>query len=63
MGNTYNVIAKRETLEKMLKAFPALSVEDEFSDGDWSVQVPDDGEYDDRFTDWCEENNVKYEMV
>lgn len=63
MGNTYNVVGARETLEEMLKQFPAISVEDEYDDGDWNIQLPDEAGYDDRFTDWCEDHDVEYEML
>lgn len=62
----YNVMVpkdKTDTFEKMKKEFISLRVVDRFASNDWNVELPDDGAYEDRFSDWCEDNGVTCEMV
>lgn len=61
MGNTYNVIAPTEKLNRMLQDFRSLRVIEKFEPNDWSVTLPHTD--DDEFTDWCEDNEVQCKFV
>jgi len=58
--SVYNVIGSVENLKRLREEFPEILVVDRFTSCDWNVELPENHDYEDKFVEWCENNQVKH---